>query len=154
MRVRESTYETATAGPESLGTGRGLAFCLISAEGVGFEPTSRGHLLAVFKSARDDALTRTYTPASTIWVAHGSRSWSRVADLSHPAASGRRRHCPNCRFMNALFVDRGEFAAMMSGDDEACSNARAALTLVQTLTPLGEQFLLRSLQPRTGRGPR
>ena len=49
--VCESTDETTTAGPESIGTGRGLAFRMIYAESVGFEPTSRGHLLAVFKTA-------------------------------------------------------------------------------------------------------
>ena len=46
-----STDETTTAGPETPGTGRGLVFHAFSAEGVGFEPTSRGHLLAVFKTA-------------------------------------------------------------------------------------------------------
>ena len=48
---RVSTDETTTAGPESLGTGRGLVFYKLGAEGVGFEPTNRGYLLAVFKTA-------------------------------------------------------------------------------------------------------
>jgi hypothetical protein len=45
------TRETTAAGPESLGTGRGLVFYTLRAEGVGFEPTNRGYLLAVFKTA-------------------------------------------------------------------------------------------------------
>jgi hypothetical protein len=43
--------ETTTAGPGVAGTGRELVFRWIGAEGVGFEPTSKDHLLAVFKTA-------------------------------------------------------------------------------------------------------
>jgi hypothetical protein len=39
-------------------------------EGVGFEPTSRGHLLAVFKSACSSALTRPFTLARRVLSAH------------------------------------------------------------------------------------
>ena len=45
------TGETTTAGPGVTGTGRGLVFYTLRAEGVGFEPTNRGYLLAVFKTA-------------------------------------------------------------------------------------------------------
>ena len=50
-RDHVSTDETTTAGPEVLGTGRGLVFYKLRAEGVGFEPTNKDHLLAVFKTA-------------------------------------------------------------------------------------------------------
>ena len=49
--VWKLTGETTTAGPGVPGTGRGLHFPLTRAEGVGFEPTNRGYLLAVFKTA-------------------------------------------------------------------------------------------------------
>jgi hypothetical protein len=60
------TDETATAGSDELGTGRGLVFHTYYAEGVGFEPTSRGHLLAVFKSAGNNSTTSTDTALHTI----------------------------------------------------------------------------------------
>jgi hypothetical protein len=45
------TGETTKAGPYIIGTGLDLALHLIRAEGVGFEPTNKDHLLAVFKTA-------------------------------------------------------------------------------------------------------
>jgi hypothetical protein len=58
-----STDGTSMAGPRSSGTGHGQAFRVFYAEGVGLEPMSRGHPLAVFKSARRAALTSKFPPA-------------------------------------------------------------------------------------------
>jgi len=58
------------ANPGAPGTGHGLEFRLIQAEGVGFDPTSRGHLLAVFKSACSSALTRPFTLVRPVLSAH------------------------------------------------------------------------------------
>jgi hypothetical protein len=42
-RASASIDETTAADPKRLRTGRGLVFHMIYTEGVGFEPTSRGH---------------------------------------------------------------------------------------------------------------
>ena len=62
--ARVSTGETATAGPGIPGTGRGLVFYKLGVEGVEFEPTNRGYLLAVFKSANPTALNSTFLPCA------------------------------------------------------------------------------------------
>jgi hypothetical protein len=51
-------------------SGRGLVFYVIRAEGVGFEPTNRGYLLAVFKSACGNALTCTFLASAGNFAAH------------------------------------------------------------------------------------
>jgi hypothetical protein len=69
-----STHETTTAGSGDSGTGRGLVFYTLRAEGVGFEPTNKDHLLAVFKSACSSALTRPLTRDRPDFSSYLSRS--------------------------------------------------------------------------------